>query len=75
MSVPEGTMRMVTTRHDLWFAVTAMNYLLAGRRPPEAFLTVLKNRTQPSMNAYLEVTDGPPAAPILPDSSTEEGLG
>jgi len=75
MSVPEGTMRVVTTRHDVWMAVSAFHYLLSGKTPPEGFLTVLKNRTMPSLNAYLEITDGPPPVTLYPSPETEESLG
>jgi len=76
MSVPEGNMRIMTTRHDVWMAVSAFNYLLEGRTPPEGFLVALRNRTLPSLNAYLEVTDGPPAVThLLPDAPQEAGLG
>jgi len=75
MSLPEGTMRVVTTRRDVWFAVSAMNYLIEGKTPPAGFLEVLARSVQPHLNAYLEATDGPPACTLLPSPETEESLG
>jgi len=76
MSVPEGMMRIVTTRRDVWFAVSAMNYLIEGKTPPQGFLDVLARSVQPHLNAYLEATDGPSACTsLLPDSPQEAGVG
>jgi len=75
MSLPEGMMRIVTTRRDVWFAVSAMNYLIEGKTPPQGFLDVLARSVQPHLNAYLEATDGPPPYTLLPRPAAEESLG
>jgi len=76
MSVPEGIMRLVTTRRDVWYAVSAMNYLIEGKTPPQGFVDVLRRSVQPHLNAYLEVTDGPPPVSwVQPDAPQEESLG
>jgi len=75
MSVPEGMMRVVTTRRDVWFAVSAMEYLIKGKTPPAGFLEVLANSVKPALNAYLEVTDGPPPVNFPSDAASQEGVG
>jgi len=75
MSLPEGMMQLVTTRRDVWFAVSAMNYLIHGKTPPAGFVEVLERSVQPHLNAYLEVTDGPQAVEFQPHAPEEEGLG
>jgi len=75
MSVPEGMMKLVTTRRDIWFAVSAMEYLIKGGTPPEGFLRVLETSVLPHLNAYLEVTDGPPAVKIQSHAQEEASLG
>jgi len=75
MSLPEGMMSLVTTRRDVWFAVSAMEYLIKGKTPPAGFLEVLERSVQPHLNAYLEVTDGPPPVQFQSDAPQEAGLG
>jgi len=75
MSLPEGMMQLVTTRRDVWFAVSAMNYLINGKTPPQGFIDVLERSVQPHLNAYLEVTDGPQAVEFHTNAPQEEGVG
>jgi len=75
MSLPEGMMKLVTTRRDVWFAVSAMEYLIKGEQPPQGFLEILERSVLPHLNAYLEVTDGPPAVKIRAHAEKEESLG
>ena len=74
MSLPEGCMRVVTTRRDVWFAVSAMEYLIKGKTPPAGFIEILERSVQPHLNAYLEVTDGPQAI-LYTDAPPEAGMG
>jgi len=68
-------MHLVTTRRDVWFAVSAMEYLIKGKTPPAGFLEVLERSVHPHLNAYLEATDGPAPIQFPPDPPQEAGVG
>jgi len=73
MSVPEGKMRLMNDRHEIWLVASILNALMAGKTPPQGLLRA----TQPvlnRMNNYLGATDGTPPA-YDPSSTPQAGVG
>jgi len=73
MSVPEGKMKLVNDRHEIWLIASILNALNAGKMPSQGML----NATLPvlyRMNTYLGATNGSPPA-YDPCPSQEESVG
>jgi len=74
MSVPEGKMRIMQDRHEVWLITAVLNAVIAGKQPSQGILNTIRPCVR-RMNAYLEATNGSSTPYLPPDAPTEEGLG
>jgi len=75
MSVPEGKMRLVLERTELWALHLALKVALSDYPYPGESLSGRIRPLLSKIDTYLEATDGPQTHTVCPDAPKKAGLG